>query len=94
VSYRLDITPEAEAQLDRLVESLAPSKRHAALQTILQELATLAANPALAVRSRVGRPVYRFRFTVEEVTYYWAATFLYSTDEQALVITDVFRTSL
>ncbi len=93
MSYALAITPEAEAQLVRLVESLPPSRRDVAFQAVLEELTKLAANPALAVRSRIGRPVYRFHFTAEGVTYYWATTFQYSMDEAAVVVTDVFNTA-
>ncbi|HXG44221.1 MAG TPA: hypothetical protein VNJ71_05605 [Gemmatimonadales bacterium] len=94
MSYALDITPEAEARLARLIELLPPARRGAALDAVLTQLTTLAANPRLAVPAAVGRPVYRFSFVAEDTTYYWAATFRYSLDERAIVVTDVFRTQL
>lgn len=91
MSYALAIAPEAEQDLTRLVDSLPRRRRERAWDAIRDELNKLAANPGLAVRSTLGRPTYRFRFTVDDVGYHWAATFKYAEDERTIVITHVFR---
>ena len=94
MSYALAIAPEAEQDLARLVGSLPAEIRVPALDAVLEQLEKLAANPALAVRSTVGRPTYRFSFVVDDVRYRWAALFEYSPDERSIVITQLFRVPL
>jgi plasmid stabilization system protein ParE len=94
MSYALAIAPEAEEDLNRLIESLPKRRREAALDGVAAELEKLVANPSLAVRSTLGRPTYRFSFIVENVHYHWAATFKYAQDERTIVITQVFRVAL
>ncbi len=94
MSYELAIAPEAEQDLNRLVESLPKRRRQAALDAVLAELEKLAVNPSLAVQSMLGRPTYRFSFVAENVRYHWAATFKYAQDERAIVITHIFRVAL
>ena len=94
MSYELGITPEAEQDLTRLIDSLPAKRRGQALDAVLAELEKLAANPGLAVKSTIGRPTYRFSFIVDRVRYHWAALFKYSPDEKAIVVTQVFRVAL
>lgn len=94
MSYGLAIAPEAEEDLTRLIDSLPNKRRGPALDAVLLELEKLAANPALAVKSTVGRPTYRFSFVVDRVRYHWAALFKYSSDEASIVITQLFRVPL
>lgn len=94
MSYELAIAPEAEEDLNRLIESLPKRRREAALDGVVTELEKLAANPSLAVRSMLGRPTYRFSFVADSVHYHWAATFKYAEDERTIVITHVFRVAL
>jgi plasmid stabilization system protein ParE len=94
MSYELAITPEAEQDLARLIDSLPPKRRGVALDAALAELEKLASNPGLAVKSTVGRPTYRFSFVADRIRYHWAALFKYSTDEKAIVVTQLFRVPL
>jgi hypothetical protein len=94
MSYALAIAPEAEQDLSRLINSLPAKRRGPALDAVLAELEKLAANPALAVRSTIGRPTYRFAFAVDNVHYHWAALFMYSADETAVVVTQIHRVPL
>jgi len=94
MSYELAIAPEAEEDLERLVDSLPKRRQLLAIDAVHAELEKLAANPSLAVRSTLGRPTYRFGFKVDDVIYHWAATFKYDQSERALVITHVFRVPL
>ena len=94
VSYKLAITPEASADLDRLVASLPATRRSIALGAVLTELQLLAEDPTLAVKRRVGRPSFRFKFVAEDVGYWWEATFQYSQDESTVVITHLYRIRL
>jgi hypothetical protein len=94
MSYALAIAPEAEQDLARLIDSLPAKRRGPALDAVLAELEKLAANPGLAVKATIGRPTYRFSFTVERVGYHWAALFKYSADERSTVVTQVFRVPL
>jgi len=94
MSYELAITPEAEQDLARLSDSLPSKRRGAAFDAVLAQLEKLVANPALAVKSTVGRPTYRFSFVADRVRYHWAALFKYSPDEKAIVVTQLFRVPL
>lgn len=94
MSYSLEITPEAEEDLARIAQSLPASRRKAAIRAVVDELAKLAVNPSLAVQAKLSRPTYRFHFTLDKVTYHWAATFAYSTDERAIVVTQIYRLAL
>ncbi len=94
MSYGLDITPEAEGDLARLIDSLQPDRRSAAFDAVLQSLRALAANPGLATRTRFDRPTYRFSFTAGGVRYRWVASFRYSKDESRVVITQLYRLKL
>lgn len=94
MSYELAITPEAEQDLARLIDSLPAKRRGAALDGVVMELEKLAANPGLAVKSTVGRPTYRFSFMAGGVRYHWAALFKYSPDEKSIVVTQLFRVPL
>jgi hypothetical protein len=94
MSYELAIASEAEEDLLRLVDSLPKRHRDAAWDAVVVEPEKLAANPDLALRSTIGRPTFRFRFTLGEVGYPWAATFKYGEDERTIVITHVFRVPL
>lgn len=94
MSYKLAITPEAAADLDRLVASLPATRRSVALEAVLAELQLLAEDPSLAAKRRIGRPSFRFKFVAEKVGYWWEATFQYSQDESAIVVTHLFKIRL
>lgn len=94
MSYELGITPEAEQDLTSLIDSIPAKRRGPALDAVLTELAKLTANPGLAVKSTMGRPTYRFSFTVDRVSYHWAALFKYSPDEKAIIVTQLYRVAL
>ena len=94
MSYALDITPEAEEDLFRIIDSLPQARRERAWDAVGAELVKLAASPSLAVRSTLSRPTYRFSFRIDDVGYHWAATFKYAMDEKTVVITQVFRPAL
>lgn len=94
MSYELAITPEAEQDLARLIDSLPAKRRGAALDGVLAELEKLAASPSLAVKSTMGRPTYRFSFIADRVRYHWAALFKYSPDETSIVVTHLYRVPL
>ncbi len=94
MSYALAIAPEAEQDLAHLIDSLPAKRRGAALDAVLAELEKLAANPSLAVKSKLGRPTYRISFIVDRVRYYWAAIFKFALDERTIVITQLYRVAL
>jgi ParE toxin of type II toxin-antitoxin system, parDE len=96
VSYRLDIAPDAESDLDRLIESLPAARRSRALASVMEAMLALAVNPRLSAKSSrtLGRPTYRLHFVVDDVHYDWAATFCYSQDEEAVVVTHMYRQAL
>lgn len=96
MAYELAITPEAEADLQRLIDSLPPEGRSRALPAIIDALKPLGVNPALASRSSLAldRPMFLFRFEIDAVGYHWAATFAFGEDERTIVITHLFRPAM
>ena len=94
MSYALDITDEAAEDLERLIESLPADRRADALNGVETALERLAANPKLAVRQPLGRPLYRFSFRAADVTYHWGATFQYGQEERTIQVTHMFRVAL
>ena len=91
MSYKLGITPEAAEDLDRLVVTLPTARRARALDAVHFNLEALAEDPSLAVKRHVGRPSFRFKFSVDDVGYWWEAAFCYSEDESTIVITHLYR---
>lgn len=94
MSYKLGITPEATEDLERLVATLPAARRSRALDAVLFNLEALAEDPSLAVKRHIGRPSFRFKFSVDDVGYWWEAVFRYSEDESTIVITHLFRVRL
>lgn len=91
MSYEPDITDEGFEDIERILDSLSPERRTAALDALDEAFLRLAANPQLAGRGPVGRPTFFFHFAIGGTHYHWAATFRYSEDETKIVVTHVYR---
>ena len=90
MTYWLQVTPEAEQDIVRIISSYSSAtRREQALQATFAALRRLAANPALAAGLILDRPVFHFSFTADDVRHHWAATF--KIDGPNLIITQVFR---
>lgn len=95
MTYKLNIAPEAEADLARLLESMPSARRERALGAVREALTPLAMNPAANRSSAaLGRPRRILSFTIDGTSYDWAATFIFLDDEQTIVITQFYRVSL
>ena len=95
MTYSLHVTPEAEEDLRRILDSYPSELRRAeAGSAIHAALQKLAANPALAVQSMLGRRTYEFSFRADGVMHYWAITFECVESPRTLVVTQVFRPAM
>ena len=90
--FKLRLSPGGRQSVDRYLKRFEVAEDQLeALAQIKQALKALAANPRLGVTPRgiVGVPTYRFTIRIRGVGYYVRATFNYSQDEKAIVITRV-----
>ena len=94
MSYAVEFTEIAEEKLQRLVESLPRTRRAAAVEGVATAMERLGANPRLAPHVHLGRQTYQFSFRAGGTTYHWAATFCFSEDEKAVIITEIYRIRL
>lgn len=91
--YALEIADSAAEDLERLVNTLPLHRRDAAIDAIEAACLEVAARPLKPSR-RDRPPHFPLHFVVDDVHYYWAATYRISGDEKTLVITHVFRVAL
>jgi plasmid stabilization system protein ParE len=91
MSYVVALANEAEEDLTRLVASLPLRRRQAAIAAVAACIEQIAKNPLSAPTTTHERPTWRVEFNVDGVRYAWGATYQYSEDEKAVVITHVFR---
>ena len=91
MSYALDITSEAAARLNDLIESL-PADWHADVTDAVEaELQKLAANPLPKAKDYYGHPAYEFPVRAGHRKRKWGVTYRISEDEKRLTITDAYK---
>ncbi len=92
MSYALDITSEAAARLNALIESLPADWREDVTNAVDAELQKLGANPLPKAKDYYGHPAYEF--PVGSAGHHkrkWGVTYRISEDEKRLTITDAYK---
>jgi len=91
MSYALDITSEAAARLNDLIESLPAEWQADVTEVVDAELQKLAGNPLPKAKDYYGRPAYEFTVRAGKLKRQWGVTYRISPDETRLTITDAYK---
>ncbi len=73
MAYAVFITPQAEEDLKKMVESLDKGRRLDVYNVVEKALDRLAEDPTLVRTGHLGRSTYDFRFEAGGTHYWWAA---------------------